>query len=330
MYSNIMEMDRQLGELMRQLEEDGLLDKTIIVFYSDNGGPLPRGKREVYESGIHVPLIIRFPHKKDAGTINNDLVSFVDFAPTMLSLAGLPIPAYMQGRAFLGSQKSVVPRKYVFAARDRMDSEYDMVRAVRDKRYEYIRNFHPELPYIQDIEYRKQMDLMQELLRFEKEGKLNAVQQLWFRKTKPAEELYDVKSDPFELHDLAGDSAYSEKRKELRAQLDRWMEYCGDKGFISEKELLESMWPGMKQPVTEKPLFLDDGAVSIRCSTPGSSISWQILDSGQTVNEQHWQLYQHPLIVPAGKVLLAFSERIGYKASRVEKFVPARKEPASK
>ena len=109
MYSNIMEMDKQVGKLLDQLKEDGLLDKTIIVFYSDNGGPLPRGKREIYESGIHVPLMIRFPNKKYAGTINDELVSFVDFASTMLSLAGLPVPAYMQGRPFLGAQKSIAP-----------------------------------------------------------------------------------------------------------------------------------------------------------------------------------------------------------------------------
>ena len=174
------------------------------------------------------------------------------------------------------------------------------------------------------------MDLMQELLRFEKEGKLNAVQQLWFRKTKPVEELYDTKSDPFELQNLAGDSAYSGKLKELRAQLDQWMKYCGDKGFIPEKELLESMWPGMKQPVTAMPSFLENGTVSIRCSTDGSSISWQILDSGQTVKEHNWQLYQHPLVVPLGKRVLAISERIGYKASDIEEFVPVNDGSASR
>ena len=330
MYSNIMEMDKQVGKLLDQLEEDGLLDKTIIVFYSDNGGPLPRGKREIYESGIHVPLMIRFPNKKYAGTINDELVSFVDFASTMLSLAGLPVPAYMQGRPFLGAQKSIAPRKYVFAARDRMDSEYDMVRAVRDKRYEYIRNFHPELPYIQEIEYRKQMDLMQELLRFEKEGKLNAVQQLWFRKSKPVEELYDTKSDPFELRNLAGDSSFGAKLNELRFALDQWMRYTEDKGFISEKDLLESMWPGMNQPVTARPLFIQNGTVSIRCSTPGSAISWQMLDTGQKINEHGWQLYQHPLTVPFGKRLMAISERIGYKTSDIEEFVPVNDGSASR
>ena len=320
MYSNIEEMDKQVGVLLKELEEDGLLEKTIIVWYSDNGGPLPRGKREIYDSGIRIPLIIRFPHKQFAGTVNDDMVSFVDFGPTMLSLAGLPVPSYMQGRAFLGSEKSPEGRRYVFAARDRMDSEYDMVRAVRDKRYEYLRNFHPERPYMQDIEYRKQMDLMKELLRLDKEGKLNAVQQLWFRKTKPVEELYDTQTDPYEFHNLADDSAYSGKLNELRAVLDEWMKYTDDKGFIPENQMLASMWPGLKQPVTADPSVLENGMISLRCETPGSTVSWQWLDPGKDVDEHNWAIYQHPLQPKPGKTLAIIAERIGYAASKVIKY----------
>jgi len=161
-YNNIQIMDAQVGEVLRQLEEDGLKDKTIIFFYSDHGDGLPRAKRWLYDSGLRVPLIIRFPDGRSAGSVNNDLVSFVDFAPTVLSRLNLPIPDHMQGQAFLGSQKSE-SRKFVFAAKDRMDPVMDTARAVRDKRYKYIRNYFPEKPFVQFLPYRDQMPLMQEL-----------------------------------------------------------------------------------------------------------------------------------------------------------------------
>lgn len=315
MYSNIVEMDKQVGELLQQLKEDGELENTIIIWNSDNGGPVPRGKREIYDTGIRIPLLIRFPNKQLAGTTNEELVSFVDFAPSMLSLAGLPIPAYMQGQAFLGNSRSSSPRKYIYAARDRMDSEYDLVRAVRDKRFKYIRNYQPEKPFIQEIAYRKQMDLMLDLLRLEKEGKLNAVQQLWFRKTKPVEELYDTEKDPYELNNLAIDKNYTSKLEELKAALNNWIDYTQDKGFIAEKKWVEMMWPGMVQPVTEKPVFLKDGAIAIRSATAGASISWQLVKKGDTANEKQWQLYTRPVAVPPGQQLMAVAERIGYKPS---------------
>jgi arylsulfatase A-like enzyme len=320
MYSNIMEMDTQVGQLLKQLEEDGLLEKTIVFWYSDNGGPLPRGKREIYDTGIHVPLVIRFPDKKYAGDVNNDLVSFVDLAPTVLSLAGLPLPAYLQGYAFLGYAKATTPRKYVYAARDRMDSEYDIVRAVRDDRYKYIRNFQPEKPYIQDIAYRKQMDLMNELLRYEKEGKLNDIQKLWFRKTKTPEELYDTKADPFELHDLSGDPAYAGQLKRLSSELDRWISFTADKGFIPEKEWIQSFWPDFVQPATQPPVFLGDGLVTIASPTPGASISWQIIGQDGKADEKHWNLYTQAIKLSKGETLAAVAERIGYKSSEIKTF----------
>lgn len=320
MYSNIMEMDKQVGTMLKQLEDDGLLEKTIIVFYSDNGGPVPRGKREVYDAGLHVPMLIRFPGKKDAGTTDDRLISFVDFAPTTLSLAGLPVPKYMQGQPFLGTQKAN-PRKYIFAARDRMDSEYDMVRAVRDNRYKYIKNFQPEKPFIQNIVYRQQMDLMNELVRLNKEGKLNEVQKLWFRKTKPAEELYDTQNDPYELNDLASDPKYTSKLKELRSELERWMKLTNDKGFIPEKQWIESMWPGMVQPVTTNPVFtLNKGKVEITSATKGASLSWQITNKGQKPDEKAWQIYNEPVLITADQTLYAMAERIGYKSSKILDF----------
>jgi arylsulfatase A-like enzyme len=142
MYTNIESSDPYFGELLGQLDDDGLAEDTIVFHWSDHG-PLPRGKRWPYDSGIHVPMIIRWPGKIRKGTRSSQLVSTVDLGPTVLSLAGIEVPAHMQGQAFLGGQRKP-PRKYVFATRDRYDESYDMVRAVRDARFKYIRNCHPE------------------------------------------------------------------------------------------------------------------------------------------------------------------------------------------
>lgn len=321
MYSNIVEMDTQVGGIIKQLEDDNLLDKTVIIWFSDNGGPLPRGKREIYDSGLHVPMIIRYPDKKLAGTVNENLISFVDFAPATLSLAGIKIPEYMQGMPFLGSEKAQQPRKYIYAARDRMDSEYDIVRAVRDKRFKYIKNFQPEKPYMQNIAYRKQMDLMNELLRYEKEGKLDETQKLWFRKSKDPEELYDTQADPFELHNLALDPQYAKKLKELQNQLSDWMKRVDDKGFIPEKKWVESMWPGMKQPTTSEPQFhLSTGSVTITSSTPGASISYRVLKNPAEKKSESmaWQVYSKPVRINKNEKIIAIAERIGYKSSALK------------
>ena len=143
-------MDRQAGQLLQALEDDGLADDTVVFFYGDHGRGLPRAKRWVYDSGLHVPLIVRWPGRLEAGTTRDDLVSFLDLAPTVLSLAGAEAPVHMQGRVFLGDGVEPAP-EYLFFTRDRMDSVHDRIRAVRDRRYKYIRNFEPGLPYAQHI-----------------------------------------------------------------------------------------------------------------------------------------------------------------------------------
>jgi arylsulfatase A-like enzyme len=318
MYSNIMVMDGQVGKLLNQLKEDGLLDKTIIFFYSDNGGPLPRGKREIYESGIHLPMVIRFPNKVNAGKRDSRLVSYVDLAPTVLSLAGVKIPEYIQGIAFEGSQKGT-ERKYVYAARDRMDTAYDIVRTVRDRKFQYLKNFQPEKPYMQDITYRLDMDLMKELLRFNKEHRLNAIQNLWFRKTKPVEELYDIEADPYNLNNLAQDKKYAGKLEELRNELSSWMNLTNDKGFIPEEELVKQMW-GYKDapPGTASPCYrVEVDMVSLECLTEGASISWQWIDEGASPKKNEWNVYNGPIQIQKGKELVAIAERIGYNSSEV-------------
>jgi len=312
-YSNITIMDREVGEFIGQLKKAGLYDETIIIFYSDHGGPLPRGKRDIYDTGLKVPMIIRFPNNEHAGTVVDDLVSFIDIPATILSLAGVKIPEYMHGQAFWGDQKAS-PRDYIYAARDRMDGQYDCRRAVRDKQYKYIRNYFPEKPRMLPIEFRKQMALMQTLLEYEEQGKLTGDQLHWFAKTKPEEELYDITKDPFELNDLSDDETYRDVMTELRQVHEKWVEEFGDRPAIPEKELVWSMWPGGIQPVTSSAEISQDGnEISLSCATEGATVGYQV-HTGQK-EKGPWFIYQDPLELNHSDTLIVMAHRIGFKPS---------------
>ena len=314
MYSNIKEMDHQVGQILAQLEADGLLDSTIVVWYTDHGGPLPRQKRLLYDSGLRVPLIVRFPDARFAGSIDDRLVSFVDVAPTTFSLAGIEPPDYLQGQAVLGPYAEA-PRAYIYAAADRFDTEYDRIRAVRDQRFKYLRNFRPEQGYYLPVAFREQMPIMQELLRLRDEGRLDAAQQQWFRPSKPPEELFDTHADPHELHNLADDPAYHDQLVELRAALDQWMTATADQGHVPEGELIEGFWPGWQQPVTAAPVAeRADGVIALRSATEGASIGYQILRAGEAPSER-WQVYTAPVPLRPGEHLRAVAHRIGYAPS---------------
>ena len=314
-YSNLKLLDEQIGILLAQLEADGLMDETIIVFYADHGGPLPRQKRQLYDSGLHVPLIIRFPHAQLAGTRDDQLVSFVDLAPTTFSLAGIALPDYLEGQAFLGTQRALEERSYIHAAADRFDSEYDTKRAVRDERYKYIRNLRPDQGYYLAVTYREQMASMQELLRLRDEGALNEAQSQWFRPSKAEEELFDTHADPHELHSLASDSALADKLTELRRELERWMTRTGDAGAADEQVLLDSLWPGAVQPVTAAPAAQREGeAVTLSSATGGASIGYQALLEDEVLGSV-WQVYTGPIFPSDNVTIHATAHRLGYAPS---------------
>ncbi len=312
-YSNVAIMDREVGELLAELEEAGLAEDTIVIWYSDHGGPLPRQKRLILDSGLHVPFIMRFPGGEHAGTVNDELASFVDIPATILSLAGVRVPDHMQGRPFWGEQKAP-PREYIYAARDRLDAQYDASRAVRDKRFEYIRNFKPEGSAYLDVKYRTQMGIMQELLRLRDEGKLDPVQARWFRRPQETEELYDTVVDPHEVHDLARDPAYAAEVARMSAALAEWMERIGDDPLRPEKELVESMWPGGLQPKTAAPaVSWAAGKVEIDCPTEGAAIAYQV--DGRGYGPDHWLLYTGPFEASSGSTISATAIRVGYTQS---------------
>ena len=315
-YSNIIAMDREIGKLLSQLEEDDLVDDTIIFFYSDHGGPLPRQKRLLYDSGIRVPLIIRFPGKWRAGEIDDQLISFVDFKSTTLSLAGIEPPPYSDGRAFLGDFVETPTREYIHAAADRFDNEYDTIRAVRDSRYKYLRNYNLDKAYYLPLPYREQMPIMRELLQLNEQGKLNRFQAQWFREQKPLEELFDTDIDPYELENLAQDPAYSNKLKELSDELDSWLLEVEDLGFTPENELIEHFWPGGVQPVTEVPsMSIIDGEIHISSATPGANIAFQVIGLDQASGSK-WQVYLNPVKVIPSRRVVAIAHRIGYAPSQ--------------
>lgn len=238
----ITAMDYQAGEILQQLEEDGLAGETIVFFFSDHGAGMPGCKKWVWESGLHVPLIVRFPEKYRRwapgrpGSVCDRLISFVDFAPTVLSLAGAKIPPHLQGQAFLGAA-AAEPRQYVYAIRDRMAERYDTVRTVRDRRYQYIRNYLPHLSWSQFVSYTEEMPTMKVWRRLAEAGRLNEVQARYFQPTKPIEELYDTAADPHQIRNLAGDPQHQAALRRMRQESIDWMKRTHDLGLLPEYEM---------------------------------------------------------------------------------------------
>jgi len=319
--SNVVEMDKQAGRIIQQLKQDGLYDNTIIFFYSDHGDGLPFVKREITKRGLHIPMIIKLPRRVYAGQTDDQLISGVDFGPTVLSLTGIPIPWYMQGQAFLGSQKKK-ERHYIFGARDRMDSEVDRVRSVYDGKYQYLKNYMPGLAWYQEIQYRMQMPMMKKILEMKEAGKLNANQIRWFQ-SKPDEELYDTEKDPYQFNNLAKDPAYRKKMEELKTVCNIWLQEVGDVNTTPEQELRNKWWGGKAEPpVTATPVLekVKDGYV-IHCATPGASIGYRLIPKDDThlSGDKEWQPYNYGSIVlnPGDKIIIR-AQRIGYEASQVE------------
>ncbi len=317
-YSNISEVDDWVGEKLKELEDSGELENTIIFFWSDHGDGLPFFKREITDRGLHVPLIIRYSGKQNAGTLVHDLVSLIDLGPTVLSLAGIQPPDYMQGQPFAGKYKTK-PRQYVFGARDRMDVPVDRVRSIRDKHFRYVKNFHPELPAYQPITYRLQQPVMREILRQKDAGQLNKIQEQWFKAQKDEEELYFLDTDPLELSNVASDPAYYKDLLRLRKALEDWIVQTNDRGKTPEPQMLKEMWNGGNEPpLTEDPIIIaKNGTITIIDKTEGASIGYQIIDPGnEKTKTKSWKVYTEPFTLSKGMKVVAIAQRIGYQKSK--------------
>jgi arylsulfatase A-like enzyme len=243
-YELITAMDAWAGEKISEIKEAGLYEDTIIFFWSDHGVGLPRAKRWLYDSGTHIPLVVRIPRKLQTGrqvkpgTIDDQLISSIDFGPTVLNLAGVKIPEHMQGQPFLG--KNLPPeRDYVYGARDRMDERYDIIRSVRDKRYRYIRNYEPLKTFYQYMNTPEKGATMKEIRRVHAEGKLPPAAKLFMADRKSVEELYDLESDPHEINNLAGKAKYRPLLERMRKVHLQWVQDTKDVGLIPEPEIMK-------------------------------------------------------------------------------------------
>ena len=243
-YTQVTRMDREVGDILKQLEADGLAEDTIVVFYADHGSGLPRGKRWLHDTGLRVPLIVRFPKKyrhmapSGPGTKTDRMVSFVDFPATVLSLAGIRPPEYMHGRPFLGRYTGE-PRTEIFAIRDRVDEVLEFSRTVHDGRYQYIRNFLPHRPRMQRSFFSELTPIRQEIRRLHAAGQLEGDESWLMAPSKPVEELYDLQADPWEMNNLAGEAQHADRLERMRRKLYDWMLETRDLSLMHENDMIE-------------------------------------------------------------------------------------------
>jgi hypothetical protein len=235
-------MDDEIGKALAQLESHGLSKNTIVVYNSDHGGVLPRSKRFLFNSGTHCPLIIRIPdqfaHLRPGkrGTKVDRLVSFIDMTKTWLTICKAETPEYLQGKTFLGPDSEA--REYHVSYRGRMDERCDNVRAIRDRKFLYIRNYMPYAPWGQHLGFLWRMRATQAWESYHRNGNTNAVTGRFFG-TKPMEELYDTTVDPDNVNNLAEDPEYASELKRLSAALDDWQQKHFDAGLLPESEIVK-------------------------------------------------------------------------------------------
>lgn len=255
-YDSVTQVDYRAGDILQQLEDDGLWADTIVVVWADHGVGMPRGKHNAWEQGTHVPLIVRFPKKYQRlapakpGSVVDGLVTLMDLGPSMLALAGKKTPKWMQGRALLcrtgtharsaSTGKSARPtyRDYVIGMRDRLDSRYEMVRSVRDQRFRYQRNFYPHLPYKPHEDYEFNAPVLQKWVQLAKQGKLSGPQAMMNLRFKPIEEFYDSEKDPHMVNNVIDDPQYAGVVTTMRKRLHDWMLETRDLGILDETETL--------------------------------------------------------------------------------------------
>tara|TARA_R110002095_G_scaffold179193_1_gene156376 strand:- start:20626 stop:22104 length:1479 start_codon:yes stop_codon:yes gene_type:complete len=228
--------DRQVGRILDKLKQEHVLDNTIVFFLTDHGISHARGKQFLYEEGLKIPFVVWGPQFVGSKSLREELIAHIDLAATSLALAGIDIPANMQGRPLFGSEAK--PRSYVVSARDRCDETVDHIRSVRKGNFKYIRNYLPERPYLQPCKYKDGKPFMPVLRELHAAGKLNAAQSLHLAETRPEEELYDLTSDPWEIHNLADNATYKQQLAAFRSLLANWELRSDDRGRFPESEAM--------------------------------------------------------------------------------------------
>lgn len=237
-FDTLAVQDLQVGRALELLERLGIAERTIVIYCSDHGRGLCREKRWCYDAGLHLPLLIRAPGEVGPGSVGSEMIGWVDLAPTILSLAGVRAPESYQGRAFLGPERSNEPRRFVVSGRDRMDEQFDRVRSCRTRRFRYIRNDFPQVPYMHRIRFMENGLTTRELREARAQGALTPAQSPFMADTKPTEELYDTVEDPHNVRNLAGEPAFRDTLRSLRGELETFLEASGDLGRIPEPQLV--------------------------------------------------------------------------------------------
>lgn len=233
---SIQLLDSYVGNILQRLDDEKLSDNTVVIFTSDHGRCMIRDKQFIYDGGIQIPFIMKWPGQVQEGVVNSDLVSAIDISATVLQIAGITIPRYMEGQGLLGPHAK--KRDYIIAARDRMDETVDKMRCVRSKQFKYIKNYMPERPYMQPNNYKETEYPVWNLLKeLNAQGKLTPAQALFCAQVKPAEELYDIVADPEELHNLATLEKHKKHLASMRSVLQKWIVQTGDKGQFAEKKI---------------------------------------------------------------------------------------------
>ncbi len=231
-YDCLLKTDQEIGNLLDQLEKDGLTDSTYIFCFSDHGYKLHRHKQFLYEGGIRMPLLVAGPGIKP-GQVRDDLVSGIDIAPASLAAAGISIPSFMEGRNFLA--KDYAPREYLVAARDRCDYSIEKIRAIVTPRFKYLRNYLTDRPFMQPS-YKDPWPVSIRFREMMANNEMNETQLIFFGPEKPSEELYDLENDPHEIHNLADDPAFQKDLKQHQQFLNNWIEDTGDQGQTTESD----------------------------------------------------------------------------------------------
>jgi len=230
--NSVLYLDNEVKEILERLEEEGIADSTAVFLFTDHGISHLRGKQYLYDDGIKIPMIVRWPEVTRAGSHRNDMVTQIDISATSLYLAGIPIPEKMQGQPFYG--KNYQPVDYVFAARDRCDETVDLIRAVRNHRFKYIRNFFPHKPHAQPNTYKDGKEIIQHMRKLYAKGQLKKETTRYFEPIRPTEELYDLENDPWEMNNLAGNPAYQDTLQKMQNMLLTTIIETNDLGFIPE------------------------------------------------------------------------------------------------
>lgn len=304
-YDRDHRIDDEVGAILSRLEKAGLLNSTVVIFTAKTGPARPRAERTVYDAGVHVPLIARWPDLRGHGGVRRDLVSGVDLAPSVLRLAGAPAFAWMQGRDRLTDASA--PARFAFTVQDRIDAVYERAFAVRDGRFLYVLDLAPQTPLSALM---RPGPLTDALTAARKAGRLTPAQAQLFSDQRPEAELYDLSTDPGAQHDLARDQAHAGDLKRLAEALNGFATSAPDMTVATSQDLLDSYKPGGVTPVTAAPTAaMQAGRVALSTATPGAAILWRLSDKGG------WRLYTAPIAMGQATSLQARAIRYGFVES---------------